>query len=118
MANEMSPEERAEEQAISAAISDTEEEIFKAGIGSEEDENDGDKSLEEMDDPTGGKPDEPDQEASEPDGEEGEADEPEADEAEAEGEPTEEPEREPARVPSYVVREQREACGTGRAGGH
>ena len=109
MANEMSPEERAEEQAISAAISDTEEEIFKAGIGSEEDENDGDKSLEEMDDPTGGKPDEPEpeQEAS-ADGEEGEADEPEADEAEAEGEPTEEPEREPARVPSHVMREYRE----------
>ena len=106
MANEMSPEERAEEQAISAAISDTEDEIFKAGIGSEEDENDGDKSLEEMDDPTGGKPDEPDQEASEPD----DADEPEPEQAQAdegEGE-AEEPEHEPARVPSHVMREYRE----------
>ena len=104
MANELTAEEKAEEQAISAAISDTEDEIFKAGIGSEEDENDGDKSLEEMDDPTGGKPDEPDQEAS-ADGEEGEASEPEADEAEAE---PEEPVQEPARVPSHVMREYRE----------
>ena len=80
--------ERAEEQAISAAISDTEEEIFKAGIGSEEDENDGDRSLEEMDDPTGGKPDEPEpeQEAS-ADDEEGEADEAEGEEPEGEAEP-------------------------------
>ena len=106
MANELSPEERAEEQAISAAISDTEEEIFKAGIGSEEDENDGDKSLEEMDDPTGGKPDEPDQEASTDDS--GEAAEPEGEEPEGEAEEPEEPVQEPARVPSYVVREQRE----------
>ena len=85
MANDMTANERAEEQAISDAISDTEEEIFKAGIGSEEDENDGDKSLEEMDDPTGGKPDEPEQEASAED--DSEAEEPEGEEPEDEAEP-------------------------------
>ena len=104
MANEMSPEERAEEQAVSAAIKDTEGEIFNFANDREEPENDGDKSLEEMDDPIGGKPDEPEPEASEPD------DEPEPEQAQAdegEGE-AEEPAQEPARVPSHVMREYRE----------
>jgi hypothetical protein len=104
MANQMSADDKAAEQAISGAIADTEDEIFKDAFGHEQDENDGDKSLEEMDDPTGGKPDESNQEADEPQQDEAE---PEVDEAT--GEDLEPPdEREPARVPSYVVREQRE----------
>ena len=108
--NDLSPQERAEEQAVSAAIKDTEGEIFDFANDREEPENDGDKSLEEMDDPTGGKPDEPDQEAS-ADGEEAEADEPEADEAEdeAEAEPQQRGQDEFRPVPYQRLREVNEA---------
>lgn len=105
MANEnISPEERAEREAISSAIADTEQEIFNAGVGSEDLEKDGDKSLEEMDDPLG---EPPEQEASEDD--DGEADEPEAEvEAEGETEPQRD-ERDVRTVPSGRLREETEA---------
>ena len=111
MANDdLTAQERAEEQEISAAIKDTEGEIFDFANDREEPENDGDKSLEEMEDPTGGKPDEPEQEAS-ADGEEAEADEPEADEAEDEGEaePEQRGQEEFRPVPYQRLREVNEA---------
>ena len=49
-------DERAEEDAIVSAIADTEGEIFNEAMGDPDPENDGDRSLEEMEDPVGDDP--------------------------------------------------------------
>lgn len=95
-------DEGAEEESIVSAIADTEGEIFNEAMGDPDPENDGDRSLEEMEDPVG---DDPEVEASQDD--DGESDELEADEAESEEEPQRN-ERSERSVPSYRLREETE----------
>lgn len=99
-----------EEDIIAGAIAGTEQEIFDEATGQAEDENNGDRSLEEMDD-VPGETEEGDEgpEAEEPDGE-GEEDE--GEELAASEEEGEEPEPDPAerggRIPSSRLREEAE----------
>src|SRR5258707_7346307 len=72
--------EEAETELYGEAIKQTEQEVFDDALGLAPDENDGDTSLEQMDDddaPTGDEEPESDEEGDEPDteeeGEEGEA---------------------------------------------
>ena len=51
--DDLERQEQEESDQLAAMHADTEEEIFKFGSDQQEDENDGDKSLEKMDDPTG-----------------------------------------------------------------
>jgi hypothetical protein len=100
-----------EDARVQAAIQATEEEIFAEANGIDDPENDGDKSLEEMEDPVG---DNPDAEGDEVDAQD--EDEPEAEEEdESEGEPeVQEPpqerrdERKERFVPSGRLREESE----------
>jgi hypothetical protein len=105
--------EEAEAELYGEAIQQTEQEIFDDALGRAPDENDGDDSLERMDDddvPTGDEEPEDDAEGDEPDeSEEGEG------EGEGEGEQEQdqrdarEAERSEGRVPSQRLRESNEA---------
>lgn len=97
------PDEGAEDATIVSAIADTEGEIFNEAMGDPDPDHDGDKSLEEMEDPVGEDPEEI--ETSEDD--DGESEDPEAEEDEGEEEPQRD-ERQDARVPSFRLREQTE----------
>jgi len=98
-----------EEEIIAGAIAGTEQEIFDEATGQAEDENNGDRSLEEMDDVPGETEEGDEPEADEPDGE-GEEDEGEelaASEEEGE-EPEPEREERTGRIPSSRLREEAE----------
>lgn len=90
--------ERDYQNTINRAVQDTEEEIFSDALGTDELDNDGDTSLEDMGEGLEGEVEEtePEEEADEEEqaeAEEGEGDEPETDEAEAEEGEEQEPER-------------------------
>ena len=102
-----------EEEILAGAIAGTEQEIFDEATGQAEDENNGDRSLEEMDDDIPGETEEGDQEPDEeePDGESEENEEDESDAAASEEdgerpEPTQSEDR--GRIPSSRLREETE----------
>jgi len=106
---------------INRAIADTEDEIFREAMSDQELDNDGDDSLEQMDEHPLDEDVEDQEEASEAEGEEPAEEEPQEEQEEA-GEPEEELEaqeqpspQEPARrqgIPSYRVREESERART------
>jgi hypothetical protein len=102
-----------EEEIIAGAIADTEQEIFDEALGQGEDDNDGDTSLEEMDD-VPGETEAGDEETSEPDKateDEGEADNPDDASTELDEEAEEAAQEEPdgsRRVPLARLRQETE----------
>ena len=115
MADDITPEEREAERLFLLMQKDTDVEVFKYGVNGkdvEEDENDGDDSLEQQDDPLGiDEPATPEsvQEASADDSEaeEPEAEEPQGDEVE--GEPGPQQYERETHVPSIRLRAEADA---------
>jgi hypothetical protein len=94
-------QEQEESDQLASMHADTEEEIFKFGSSQQEDENDGDKSLEQMDDPSGVEDTDEGSEYEEPNPDEATDD---VSDGEPEGERRDEPDD--RGVPSWRLREE------------
>jgi len=100
--DDLERQEQEESDQLAAMHADTEEEIFKFGSDQQEDENDGDKSLEKMEDPTG--VDDTDENSEQEDGPDETEDAVDGEPEEEAGEQRDEPDE--RGVPSWRLREE------------